>query len=227
MERTLRTFEAKVSPPSILPYRDGHTLKFVDQTIYQALILKLARNISGLKVVQILVDTGYSQEQAVIQRTLDDITEDIMFLSLGHTVEWTNNHEKYLTHFWLDDPSHSTVKRDAIRSFVNRVGGGVDPTTANEQRRSIFKTYSSFVHVTAVTTMDMYRGDPPVLHVSGITLGDTYNLYVRDAWNYFYRGLVSAAFVSAAFKSSELWTLCYNTAAKFREQQLASASTKG
>lgn len=80
MTSTLASFEKRVPPPQRVPYKDGFVFRYTEQTIEQAIIQKLARLISGLHAARILLDHGFFQEQAALQRMLDEFREDVMFL---------------------------------------------------------------------------------------------------------------------------------------------------
>src|SRR3712207_629090 len=85
MERAFRRLERQVPSPSEQPWKDGFVFRYKEKLVEQALIQKLARQISGLHAVDALLLRGLSQEQCVIQRTLDEIGEDIYFLALAVT----------------------------------------------------------------------------------------------------------------------------------------------
>jgi hypothetical protein len=83
LERTFRLLERRVPPPKRRVGKDGFVFRCVECTIHQAIVQKLARIISGLYAIQTLLEKGLFQEQGVIQRTIDEIQEDVIFLSLG------------------------------------------------------------------------------------------------------------------------------------------------
>lgn len=47
------------------------------------MLQKFARLISGLHSLRLLLGSGFLQEMGVIQRTLDDFEEDILFYDIG------------------------------------------------------------------------------------------------------------------------------------------------
>lgn len=152
------------------------------------------------------------QEQGVIQRTLDDIAEDILYITLGLSMgEWTEQHTKYLEYFWMDEPLGATaargmVKRSTIRAYVNRASGLPDPSTADANGRDIFRAYSGYVHSASVNIVDMCVGEPPRYNLSGMLGSPLYADHVGDAWNYFYRGLVSSVVMAKEFEDGKLWS---------------------
>jgi hypothetical protein len=83
LQDAFRQLETKVSPPIRKPWLDGFVFRYAEQTIQQAIVQKLARMISGLSAIQVLMERGLFQEQGMIQRGSDEIQEDICFLSLG------------------------------------------------------------------------------------------------------------------------------------------------
>lgn len=218
MEAAFRRLEAQVPPPVRVPYKDGFVLRYREKTPQQALLQKFARQISGLHAIRLLLSNGFVQEQGVIQRTLDDIAEDILYITLGlSTGDWTDNHTKYLEHFWMEEPGAGMVKRDKIRAYVNRAGRQDDPSTADANGREIFKAYSGYVHANSVSIVDMCGGNPPRYHLAGMIDSPLYEDHEQDAWNYFYRGLVSSVIMAKAFEDSKLWTERFNSLQGFEK----------
>ena len=210
LEPAFRRLEAQVPPPIKIPCKDGFHLRYSEKTPQQALLQKFARQISGLHALDLLLLNGFAQEQGVIQRTLDDIEEDIQFIVFGLvTGNWTKDHQSYLDFFWMEEEGagltkRGMVRRDKIRAYVHRVHGLSDPSSADAVGRTIFQAYSGYVHANSVAIIDMCQGDPPRYYLSGIRGTPIHRDHVVDAWNYFYRGLMSSAVVPKAFGDEEL-----------------------
>lgn len=202
---TFRLLEEQVPPPVKVDCEEGFKIRYEEQDLRQALLLKFARYISGLQAIDLLLSEGFCQEVGVIQRTLDDIEEDVAFLSIGRcTGEWTERHELYLEHFWSEEPGVGMVSRDKIRAFVHRAGGSEDPSTGISAARTIFKGYSGFVHAGATAAIDMWGLEPPHFHLSGMKCDPLYGDHLQDAWNPFYRGLTTACFIAQAFGDEQI-----------------------
>src|SRR5204863_8794139 len=136
-------------------FAGDHVYRYIEQLIEQALVQKLARVISGLRAAGLLVDHGYTQEQGVIQRTLDEVGEDILFLAAAITNDKrTAMHDRYLAAFYEEEFDAGTGKpptrkkrnfppRDKIVAYITRVFGGttVNPSIAIDNARHISKTY--------------------------------------------------------------------------------------
>jgi hypothetical protein len=205
-------FAGALPSPQLVPFAHGHVYRYVEQLIEQALVQKLARVISGLRAAALLLDHGYTQEQGVIQRTLDELGEDITFLAAALTNDKrTEMHDQYLDAFYEEefDPvtgkpltrkKRNLPRRDSIVAYITRVLGGpnVNPSLAIDSARHISKIYSGFVHGASPHIMDMYAGDPPRFHLSGMAGTSRVELAQDDLWNYFYRGVGSAIVVAKA-----------------------------
>jgi hypothetical protein len=98
LEQAFRLLEARVPPPMRKPWQDGFVFRYAERTIHQAIVQKLARTISGLHAIDVLLAQGLFQEQGMVQRAIDEIDEDIIFLSLGVIRgELTQRHQQYET----------------------------------------------------------------------------------------------------------------------------------
>ena len=101
LENAFRRLEQQAPPPQKVEWADGFVFRYQEKTIQQALILKLARSITTLRAVDILLLHGLLQEQASLHRILDEIREDIIFLATAVTNdEVTERHEQYLSAFF-------------------------------------------------------------------------------------------------------------------------------
>ncbi|KPK28120.1 MAG: hypothetical protein AMK69_09285, partial [Nitrospira bacterium SG8_3] len=83
LEDAFTRLESLVPKPELMNLGQSRRFRYVEKSIQQAIILKLARYLSGLCSTRILLANGMLQEQGVIQRTLDEFFEDIVFLTYG------------------------------------------------------------------------------------------------------------------------------------------------
>lgn len=226
MEHAFRRLERMVPPPKPVLHHTNWVLRYEEKLIEQALIQKLARQISGLHAIDVLLLNGLVQEQAVIQRTLDEIGEDITFLSLAIIrEEVTPLHDKFLAAFWeeeFDAPTASASsqlrpmpRRRSIRAYNARAAGLSDPSSSDVAGSTLSKAYSGFVHAASPQVMDMCGGDPPRFHLRGMLGTSRIVEHAADGWNYFYRGLLSVGFVGKAFGDAELVDELYGAISEF------------
>ena len=219
MESTLRALEERVPPPKRVKFGDAHVFRYIERSIHQAIIQKLARIISDLHAARILLDQGFVQELGALQRMLDEFQEDVMFLSYGVIYnDLTDLHTRYLDAFYQEefdnpeDPLASTQKRPMIprkkiQSYLARMDGVVlDPIRGVELMRTTSKTYSGFIHGASPRIMDMYGGNPPRFHVSEMLGTPRIDEHLDDLWNYFYRGIIAFALAAKAFGDDALFS---------------------
>ena len=217
LERAFRRLERRVPPPRRQEWKDVFVFRYAERTIHQAIVQKLARTISGLHAIQILLERGLFQEQGAIQRVVDELQEDVIFLSLGVIRgALTPLHDTYLEHFYAEeftDPSdimgshqsRGMIRREKIRAYVNG-DTGADSSRADIAGRVITKAYSGFVHAASPHIMDMYGGMPPRFDVKGEFKSYRMELHADDALNYFFRALHSMAFAAKALGDEEMFT---------------------
>ena len=212
MESTLADLAKRVPPPQRVPMGNSFVFRYVDKSIHQAMVQKLARMISGLHAARILLEGGFIQEQAALQRMLDEFQEDVTFLAYAViSNDVTDLHRTYLDAFYEeefdkpDDPVSSTqkrpmVRREKIRAYIARIeGSGLDQSRCVAVTRTISKAYSGYVHGASPHIMEMYGGNPPQFHVSGMRGTPLFADHQDDLWNHFYRGICAFGFAAKAF----------------------------
>jgi hypothetical protein len=202
--------EATVPSPQKVQYLDGYTWRYVEKTDKQAMVLKLARLISGLRAGRLLLNAGYVLELGILQRALDETEQDLMFLCgpyLGGERE--ERHEKFLKDFFeeeFDRPGDAIgsaqkrgmVSREKIMAYNARVFPGGDPSTNRDVSQTLHKIYSGYVHGAAGHIMDAYGGTPLHFHTAGLKGTSRHSDSERDFLNYPYRGLMTTATVAIA-----------------------------
>jgi len=230
MRQAFRRLEQQVPPPQAVPWKDHFVFRHVEKTIQQALLQKLARVISGLHAVDVLLVNGFVQEQGVLNRTLDELGEDIAFLTAAITNDTvTDLHKQYLEAFFAEEfdnpesPIDSTQKRAypprrKIRAYNIRVlGEGINPSKALDAEETLSKAFSGYVHAASPQIMDLCGGDPPRFHLTGMNGTPRIAEHIEDAWNYYYRGLVETAFVAKGFGDAELVEHLYKCIGQFEK----------
>ena len=209
---------SRVPPPKRVTFKDGFNFRYVEKTIYQALVQKLARLLSSLYAARLLMEHGFVQEQASLQRMLDEMQEDITFLSFSIIFnDTTPLHQTYLDAFFqeefdADSALESTqkrpmVSRKKIRAYIARIEGAkMNLSSGVELARTVSKVYSGYIHAASPQIMDMYGGNPPHFHVKGMLETELHHDHRADLWNYFYRSIIAFSFTVKAFGDEELFT---------------------
>lgn len=228
MSRAFRRMEASLAPPERVPHRESFVFRYKNKGIHEALIQKLARYISGLNAVAVLLNTGYVQEAGVLFRTLDEIQEDIFFLASAETNgAHTDRHTQYLEAFYaeavfsrpegsLDIPKPNLVSRKKIRAHTMKtLGKGINVSKTLAADEGVGTAYSGYVHAASENIMDMCGGDPPHFHIEGMRGTPRVTEWARDAENYVYRGLMATIVVAKAFGDAPLVDELYKFLGKY------------
>lgn len=213
-----KEIEAAVPPAQWTPWEDSFNWVFTERLPSQILVQKLARYITGLRALDVLIKSGLLQEVGVIFRMLDEIEQDIAFISLGLTTQkWTKYHDLYADFFWSDDENMPPVQRKNIRAFVNRALDQPDPSTADRVSKTIHTTYSDYVHARSAPIMGMVVGPPARIEVNGIHDPRARYPYIEQAPSYFYRGLISASFAAKPILSGQRSSYCFEQLKAFEK----------
>ena len=201
MDRVFRDLEQLLpNKPRLERRPSGMAFRFQEKDIRQAMILKLAHVQSSVRAANSLLDKGFVQEQAILQRIIDEVNEDITFLFLAVTNhEMTDLHKKFLDAFWEEEinskQKRSMIPRPKIREYLKESLG---PEFA-EASIILRKGYSGFVHGGYPQIMNMYGGNPPHFHTKGMLGSPRMEEHARDLWNSMYRTFASHILVAKAF----------------------------
>lgn len=226
MERTVHLLANRVPQPQSIPYNDSFVFRHIERTVHQALVQKLARLVSSLHATRLLMTHGFVQEQAALQRVLDEIQEDVTFLASGIIFNnWTTLHDEYLSAFFEEEFDAETamsstqkrpmISRKKIRAWIASLENGLDQSTGVELTRTISKTYSGYIHAASPHIMDMYGGNPASFHMHGMLGTPRHAEHRADLWNYFYRAIIAVAFAAKAFGDDELFATIKNFSDEF------------
>ncbi len=222
LESTHNGFSRRVTPPKRVQFGDGYRFEFVEKSLEQALVLKLARIVTGLKATNLLIDAGYLLEAATIQRGLDELSEDIDFLVFGKLIgQDPKLHTKYLNNFWSDHPaSKQSVLRPHIRNYISNVMSNEHGAPARDIVRPMIETYaiySGFAHASSTSSMELFGGKPARWRLGGVTDDNLQKDHRADLWNQYYRGLLAFAFSARAFDDEPMFRQLVAFAKEFSE----------
>jgi hypothetical protein len=236
MEEAFHRLAAMIEPPELVARGSHHVFRYRNETAEAAVIQKLARTISGLRATLLLLRNGYVQEIGALCRMLDEFNEDIVFLCQAIGKDRISElHQKYLAAFYeeeFDDPDRpilSNQKRPAVpRSKIHAAIASIaeyplNPSDGQQLHRTLHRANSGYVHAASGHILEMYGGDPPRYHLSGMLGTPRVAELTQYLWNYFYRGFVSLMFCAVAFRNKTLVDELY----AFRDQlERASGRTQ-
>lgn len=211
-----RQLESIPPPPALQQTGpQGWVPRYADKSIEQALVAKLARSISILTAMRILVQSGFVHEQGILQRALDEADDDVLFLVLGKQNGLNRLHRQYLKVFWREefegsaDPDEYKMrhmpKRHEIRKYISEHTG----VESNAVGRMIHGVFSGFVHGAATPIFDLLDSQTLKFRLAGLTDAADRLGYVHNAANYPYRVLMSAVVVARALGSTDVSAALY------------------
>ncbi len=202
-------------PKPLVRVRSGNIeVRYEEPSIELALFLKLARAISLLGGLRLMVERGMVQEQGILQRAIDETDGDILFLSFGHQNGIEPTHEEFLEAFWAEEfentssplvhKRRTSVPRKKIEAFNSRVLGVSDASTAQSVDRLIQGVYSGFVHGASTHILDLFDIGTRRFSIAGLENTPVRRSYVIDSANYPYRVLMSAVMVTRRLGLAEI-----------------------
>ncbi|MCI5168191.1 MAG: hypothetical protein D3903_19415 [Candidatus Electrothrix sp. GM3_4] len=140
----------------------------------------------------------------------------------------TDRHQKYLEAFFEEEfdkpenPVDSTQKRpmiprQKIRAYIARMEekAGMDRHHGCALSQTQSKAYSGYVHAASPQVMEMYGGDPPHFHVTGMRNTPWFIDHKDDLWNYFYRGLCAFSYAAKAFGDDKMFNKIFEYSTQF------------
>lgn len=222
----LREIEVSVGLPQPVPFRGRKAFRYTDRSLQEAVTLKLARYISGLNAGHLLLSSGFFQELATLQRTLDEIHEDIYFLCLPQFVGWkTEFHTRYLQSFWEEEPefkdftrkprNRDQILRKRIRSYLAKCesDGGTDHS-AIATSAYLSRLYSGYVHAAAPQLLELYDPEAESFRPNGYADSPLAPDHASDFENQYFRGVFSVFVVARVVKNESVARTAFELHAK-------------
>lgn len=204
MEHTHSVFAAKVPPPTKVPFGDGFAYRYVERTLEQVVIQKLARIITGLRSAHLLLTVGFLQEAAILQRGVDEAQEDTVFVVYGKICgPWTPTHDRFLENFWAETPSQKgNLRRHEIRDYIATVESNLTGASHDEIVKPaihIYSMYSKYTHAASAHVMELFDGSPPQWQLRGNANSQLQRDHLYDIRNQYFRGATAYAFAALLF----------------------------
>jgi hypothetical protein len=160
---------------------EGFWFRYPSQSDTLLCLLKGVKLISTLNAALVLLRAGYVQECGALFRIASDCYSDILFFLVPRDGDKpSRDQERFFDEFFqeeFDDPARplgSNQKRDNVprktifASFGNLVKDQLNPSDAQSTMLTLHKAFSGYVHGAYPHIMELYGGDPPRFHMSGM-----------------------------------------------------------
>ena len=120
MEESVHTLAKNLPGPDRITTKNGFVFRYVEKSISQAIVQKLARLVSTLHATRLVLNHGFVQEVGALKRMLDEIQEDILFLLSGSN-KLTPLHREFLDAFFEEEfDAETAVESTQRRKMIPR-----------------------------------------------------------------------------------------------------------
>lgn len=209
--------ESAVPPPKQVMINGGFAYRYAEKQPQQAIVMKFARVVSGIQATWHLLQEGFTQEAASMQRILDELNSDIQFLA-GSIIFGSeeSTHTQFLSEFFQEEfddrktalesqQKRHRVPRQKIRAYNARMFSSPNQVSiASEVTRTIENANSGYIHAAGTHIMDMYGGILPHFHIDGMKATPIYKTSLDNFRNYLIRSLLIACFTAKALDHDKL-----------------------
>ena len=165
-------------------------------------LLKAIRCVSALRAIMVLLRSGFTQEIAVLIRSIVENTTHIEFVLVGYEEGRLGEpQQRYVSEYFADCKRDQTKNYSKLRvrqlDVHKLVGSSLDDQISRSERAAEFRDvdsaklmsnqylcYSNYVHSRYPEVMDLYGGGPPRFHLRGMsnTPKDAENLDTVEAF---------------------------------------------
>lgn len=171
--------------------------------------LKGVKLISTLNAALVLYRNGYAQEIGALCRMADDYCNEILFFvkplgENGPSKDQVRMFEDFFREEFEnpDNPLASQQNRDNVprrkinAAFGKLVSNELNPHDAQNTLSTIHKAFSGYVHGAYPHIMEMYGGNPPRFHMTGMLGTPRIVEWESQLVTYVYRAIMTAELVS-------------------------------
>lgn len=171
--------------------------------------LKGVKLVSTLNAALVLYRNGYAQEIGALCRMADDYCSEILFLvkplgENGPSKDQIRMFEDFFREEFEtpENPLASPQDRDNVprrkinAAFGQLVSGELNPHDAQNVLSTIHKAFSGYVHGAYPHIMEMYGGNPPHFHMTGMLGTPRMAAWESQLVTYVYRAIMSAELIS-------------------------------
>lgn len=161
---------AQTKPPTLKGPKDHQWFKFPQETVYELILVKAVRVVSGLNAMTTLLYDGYTVEAAVVLRTIDDFIDEITYLIESiEREEMTSGQKAFVAAFFSatiqpleeklkDRPRPDRAKRKEIQASQGRYLDDSNPDRFRKFAKAIDGTLDGFVHGDYPHSMELFLG---------------------------------------------------------------------
>jgi hypothetical protein len=200
LEKVVEIFTTLLPTPTFHTSATDRYFRYDNPDVRHFCLLKAVRVISALNASFELARKGYTQELAILMRTLAEHTRHIEYvLDQDDSDEHTSNVQKYLQEFFEDTRRDPEIEikgvlirekqiNEQLGKTLDKVAALHETTEGRVPTAKLFhrssRTFSFYVHARYPEAMDLFGGRPGRFHLRGMrgTPKDRENLEVLDTF---------------------------------------------
>jgi hypothetical protein len=180
-------------------------------------LLKGVKLVSNLNASLLLYRGGFTQELGALSRISDDLANDILFMLKPLDGEKPSKDQvRFFEEFFQEefdnpnDPLGSAQKRDNVSrrkvhaTFAHLAKDHVNPSDGQAMVSTIHAALSGYVHGAYPHIMEMYGGNPPRFHMSGMRGTPRMAEWSSQIVNYVYRTIMVAELTARKLGQEEM-----------------------
>lgn len=209
---------AQLIPKPVLRRTEkGIICEFDGQSPKAAILLKLARIISGLRSARILLDVNLLQEQAAICRIVNELIDDVTFLALASfEADTPDILSRYLMSFFAPEESLNQLKlgnrvkgrdivgRKQIHNYISQHPSSIgDSFTTSNVGLALSFAFSGYIHGNALHILEMYDPKTGRFQTNASEHHPLHSDHQNDIWNYYFRAILAVGLAAKAFDDDE------------------------
>jgi len=185
-EKAIKIFSDKTGHPRLIATKNGIYPRYKDPLSVHMQLLLAIRIVSALNASLYLLEKGFVQEVGVLIRIMEEFKYKILFIQEGHTEgTLTADQKRFINSFFADDitsfedilsqkkiewPQMKKIYASMVRQFKKTVKD-VDMERLQKTLKTIYDTYSKYVHGSYSVAMEMYDMNEARFETKGIFFG--------------------------------------------------------
>lgn len=172
-EETVNSFCEKIGKPRWALLEGGLYPRYRTPSFTHFQVLMSVRIVSGFYASVCLLKNGYTQEAAIITRTIIEFTEKIFYAEEAQISAKLTEAQKAIQDSYFEDDVTCTedlfkkdswwIKmgsvHDSQEQYLNRLTAGNAPDNIGKIAKVIYHTFSRYVHGFYTSIMEMYEGE--------------------------------------------------------------------
>ena len=209
LEQQYRIMAIQFGPPAVVTQGSELSYRYPKQSDALLCFLKGVKLVSTLNAALVLLHHGYVHEVAALCRMVDDFWNEILFMIQTLDGDKLNkDQERFLADFFqeefedVEDPLGSSQKRETVPrrkifAAVAQLGSQhVNPFDGQSAAAIIHRTLSGYTHGAYPHIMELYDGNPPRVHMTGMPGTPQEEVWRQQLIGYIHRGIMVSERVS-------------------------------